>query len=71
MFTPMGLNTTDFSKCSFNSFISFIFSFLNIELFNRVFYRVVIPGICVTASCFTNRVFFCPRRGNTCSGVVK
>ncbi len=47
MFTPMGFNTTDFNKCKISSFLSFIFSFLNIDLlFNGIFYKNIIPGIC-------------------------
>ena len=46
MFTPMGFNTADFNKCKSGSFISFIFSFLNIDLFHCVFDKNRFPGIC-------------------------
>lgn len=46
MFTVLKSNTIDFNKGKRDSFISFIFSIFNIELFRGVFNNVVIPGIC-------------------------
>ena len=46
MFTLLKFDTSDFNKCKFNSFISFIFSFVNIGFFHSVYKNDVIPGIC-------------------------
>ena len=46
MFTLLKFKTNDFNKCKFNSFISFIFSFVNIGFFHSVCNNDVIHGIC-------------------------
>ena len=46
MFTLLKFRTTGFERSNFSSFISFIFSFVNIGFFHSAFYNDVIPGIC-------------------------